>query len=297
MQATQTEEEKMPAEEKKKMEMVWSLVIRLGLLPANDMILLYGNLLLCEVITSPETLRGKSLKFCLTTDADFNQLVRMFGRLFSDGSERHLSVNIRVFCSEEFQPTDSDLTELSVLGPVLRQLEIWDSKHFTAELLPEFVSLEVLDLHGCEAVTDAGLRKLPTACVSLQSLNIGGCTAVTDYGIERLPDLKDLGHVDLSGCGGITVVGVCSLKWVPSLRSLNVSMCSGMTNGCMLLIAECIALQRLNLSFCENVTDVGAHALCKLVLLEKLGLIGCGNVSHDAKNYLRVCLPRCAMSM
>ena len=67
----------------------------------------------------------------------------------------------------------------------------------------------MLNLSGCDQITDAGLKALAAGCHATNVLNLSGCDQITDEGVESLADgCPNINVLNLSGCDQITVDGI-----------------------------------------------------------------------------------------
>ena len=74
------------------------------------------------------------------------------------------------------------------------------------KLVSKCPRLQSLNLSGCKAIGDDGLKSLPMACPQLNELNLACIPQVTADGVGRVVDaLGDkLASVELGGCSGIS---------------------------------------------------------------------------------------------
>ena len=75
----------------------------------------------------------------------------------------------------------------------------------------------VVDLHGSNQITDAGLAAL-TSLASLTSLYLSSCKQITDAGVAALASLTSLTSQNLSWCRQITDAGVAALAQLTTLK-------------------------------------------------------------------------------
>lgn len=78
-------------------------------------------------------------------------------------------------------------------------------------------NLKVLDVSFCARVTDASLVRICQNLVNLEVLNVRRCRAVTDHGIKQVRRLKHLKELDISECEQLTseciIGGLCAADW------------------------------------------------------------------------------------
>ena len=137
-----------------------------------------------------------------------------------------------------------------------------------------FSKLRILNLDGCQSITDKSLTKVTKSCHQLQSLILSGCSNVTNTGLHAIGGgCSHLKSLDLTLCTKITNLGIdlglcdngepinCGFF---ELQTLSFRECHNITTACLMLVAQlCPHLQSLDLGECENVTDVGVTAVAR----------------------------------
>ena len=68
--------------------------------------------------------------------------------------------------------------------------------------LSPLAPLQDVDLSGCAALTDDGLRCLVASAPALCALNLSNCAAITTAGLWGLLPLRHLRRLVLQGCFG-----------------------------------------------------------------------------------------------
>ncbi len=111
-----------------------------------------------------------------------------------------------------------------------------------------------INLTGCRAITDQGLRVLPPSLVSLQ---LGDCLQITDQGLKELPKLTNLKSLDLSSCSNITDIGIALLTSCINITSLDLSRCRGLTDQGLKELSKLSNLESLDLKWCRGISDGG----------------------------------------
>lgn len=101
-------------------------------------------------------------------------------------------------------------------------------------------TLEVLNLDGCEKITDTSLMKIAENCLFLTDLDVSKCS-ITDNGLAFLARAKNLNLqiLSLSCCSRVTDKSLPSLgKLGKTLLGLNLQHCSGISNNLVDLLVE-----------------------------------------------------------
>ena len=117
--------------------------------------------------------------------------------------------------------------------------------------------LRIIELTGCDGVTDAAIDFLLGECIYLMELGLPSCkgvktsTASTGRTKQESNVMEDAGEIR-------TVVGGKNVK------TLNLSGCVNIEDGLLEMISvACPNLEAIDLSSCENVTDEGLMKLGK----------------------------------
>lgn len=132
-----------------------------------------------------------------------------------------------------------------------------------AQTVARMHNLRALVLEGVHRLSDEGLAKLGE-CHALEKLSIKGCSQVSDVGIAVFAaNCPHLHWLDISGCKRITHKGLFSIaKHLRGLKHLAMAHCTGASNsGLAALGAAQLPLTFLNLSSCSRITGTGLAAL------------------------------------
>lgn len=177
--------------------------------------------------------------------------------------------------------TDKDLDALVTCAPNLEILDLSGCDLLTNEGLahvPQLQNLKALNLAECEEITNAGLAPL-SGLQNLKHLNLTDCERITNVGLAHFAEFPSLTRLNLSGCSNISNSGVAHLSGCPGLEHLSLSGCWKITNVGLAHL-EHLLLNSLNLSRCEKITNAGLAAhLSKLQSLEYLNLSGCWKIT------------------
>lgn len=149
--------------------------------------------------------------------------------------------------------------------------------------------IEKLDLNHCEEVTDVGVWYVAKNCsMTLQQLNLIGCNKITENGIRSLSlTCSKITRLDFTDCNFITdEVLTCIAGGGWKLKTLILKRCKNISDTGISRIAKvCINLELLNLEDCSNVGELSKSSLrdignnCKL--LRYLNLNRCKRVTDD----------------
>src|SRR5215210_9338378 len=93
--------------------------------------------------------------------------------------------------SETETVTVDSSADIAVLSPRVRSIKGRNIGNAELSAIAHFPELEVLDLSGCEQITDLGLASLVVAH-RLRELNLTGCEEVTDDGMMYVAQLGTL---------------------------------------------------------------------------------------------------------
>ena len=123
------------------------------------------------------------------------------------------------------------------------------------------LNLELLDIAGCENITDSGLMYLSS---TLKELNINNCYQITDYGLVNLQNIP----LDVLDCSTIynNTIGDKGIKNISTLKLkvLNLGGCDNITDEGLYYLRNCFSLEKLDLSYCYNITKKGLEYLSGL---------------------------------
>ncbi|KAJ0170131.1 hypothetical protein K1T71_014059 [Dendrolimus kikuchii] len=153
--------------------------------------------------------------------------------------------------------------------------------------------LEVLNVQGCDILTDDSITKLGPC---MRRLCVSGCSRLTDASLlalaSRCPDLVTL---ELAQCTQLTDAGFQALaRSCRLLERMDLEECVLITDATLVHLAMgCPRLEKLTLSHCELITDYGIKQLsmspCAAEHLTVLGLDNCPLVTDVALEHLVYC--------
>ncbi|KAL6177873.1 hypothetical protein ACLB2K_049394 [Fragaria x ananassa] len=138
-------------------------------------------------------------------------------------------------------------------------------------------SISILQLMGCDSITDEGLSFLANGSTSktLNKLILECCPKITDTGVDLLRKMYSLEHLKIScraktsritDIGGVGISAILTLK-VLILKHLDVS------DPTMVALAQnCRNLEILDIGGCDKVTGAGICAFCSHKCLKRLKL-------------------------
>jgi hypothetical protein len=135
--------------------------------------------------------------------------------------------------------------------------------------LSAFSNLEILDLSG-QSITDGGLASLPQS-LPLEVIDISGCDAITDNGVKSLSRFTSLRTIAVqlnTNISSPAIEGISKL----SLRKLMLDWCYLIDDAAIQALVPIQTLTTLTLSGCERITDAGVAAIAKLRALRNLRL-------------------------
>jgi len=123
------------------------------------------------------------------------------------------------------------ITGLQSLPSNLKRLSLAHCTQITdAEFVRLIPKLELLILHGCVQMTDAGIAHI-TKLSSLTTLDLGWCTSLTDAALEHVATLTNLNELHLSGCTQLEKSE--PLHQLKCLQRLDVAKCTGFAPFCV----------------------------------------------------------------
>ncbi|KAK4432185.1 F-box protein [Sesamum alatum] len=135
-------------------------------------------------------------------------------------------------------------------------------------------NLEVLNLNGCQKISDLGIEFITYNCSKLKVFSIYWNVRVSDLGIGNLvKNCKLVIDLNLSGC-----------------KLLNLTRCIKLTDrGLQMILLKCSSLQSLNLYALSSFTDVAYKKISLLIHLRFLDLCGAQNLSDDGLSCIAKC--------
>lgn len=153
-------------------------------------------------------------------------------------------------------------------------------------------NLEILNLNGCQKISDKGLEAITYACSNLRVFSIYWNGRVTDVGTQHLvKNCKRVINLNFSGCKNISDK---SMQLVADayqeLESLNITRCTKLSDsGLQYILRKCSSLKSLNLYALSSFTDEVYKNMSLLSQLRFLDLCGAQNLSDLGL----VCIAKC----
>ncbi|KAK6117516.1 hypothetical protein DH2020_048736 [Rehmannia glutinosa] len=135
-------------------------------------------------------------------------------------------------------------------------------------------NLEVLNLNGCQKISDTGIELITYNCPKLKVFSIYWNVRVLYAKLQNLTDE--------------------SLKLIAEnyqgLQMLNLTRCIKLTDrGLKMILLKCSSLRRLNLYALSSFTDVAYKKISLLIHLQFLDLCGAQNLSDDGLSCIAKC--------
>ncbi|KAK9463572.1 uncharacterized protein V1516DRAFT_613893, partial [Lipomyces oligophaga] len=126
-------------------------------------------------------------------------------------------------------------------------------------------ALRVLDLSGCQEVTDNAVQRIIECAPKLRNLVLAKCLNISDRSMSYITKLgRSLHYIHLGHCGRITDAGVAELvRHCTRIRYVDFGCCPRLTNSAVRELASLPKLRRIGLVKCENITDTAIHALAQ----------------------------------
>ncbi|RXH76503.1 hypothetical protein DVH24_019391 [Malus domestica] len=162
-----------------------------------------------------------------------------------------------------------------------KHLELVKSKVTFILCQDSLQDLEVMNLNGCQKISDKGIEAITSACPSLKEFLSYWNVRVTDIGLAHLvKNCKHIVDLNVSGCKNLSDKSLQLIAQnYPELQLLNLTRCVKLTDsGLQQILHGCPSLHSLNLyalSRCVRVTDVGVIAVAQAcTFLEFLSLFG-----------------------
>ncbi|KAJ8448549.1 hypothetical protein Cgig2_012193 [Carnegiea gigantea] len=176
-------------------------------------------------------------------------------------------------------------------------------------------NVEILNLNGCQKISDRGIEAIASACLNLrvfsiywnvrynlsdksmqliadtyqelESLNITRCIKVSDQGLQFvLRKCSLLQSLNLYALSSLTDDAYKSISLLGRLRFLDLCGAQNLSDQGVACVAICRNLASLNLTWCVRVTDVGvisiAEGCTSLELLSLFGIVGVTDKSLEA---------------
>ncbi|XP_054390898.1 F-box/LRR-repeat protein 20 isoform X2 [Pongo abelii] len=177
------------------------------------------------------------------------------------------------------------------------------------------LSLRVLDLSSCVALTNRTLQAICTYLTHLSVLRLAWCRELCDWGLLGLGEpvqgnqsrpelehqasgtkdpcpepqgpsllmLRALQELDLTACSKLTDASLAKVLQFPQLRQLSLSLLPELTdNGLVVVARGCPSLEHLALSHCSRLSDKGwAQAASSWPRLQHLNLSSCSQLTEQ----------------
>lgn len=153
-------------------------------------------------------------------------------------------------------------------------------------------NIEILNLNGCQKISDAGIEFITCNCPKLKIFSIYWNIRVSDLGIRNLVNnCKFMIDLNLSGCKNVTDE---SLELIAEnyqgLQLLNLTRCVKLTDkGLQMVLVNCSSLESLNLYALSSFTDAAYKKISLLTHLQFLDLCGAQNLSDDGLSCIAKC--------
>lgn len=154
------------------------------------------------------------------------------------------------------------------------------------------LDLEILNLNGCQRISDKGIEAVTNTCPKLKVFSIYWNVRVTDVGITHLvKNCRYVVDLNLSGCKNITDKSLHLVAGnYQELESLNITRCIKMTDsGLQRILLNCSSLQNLNLHALSTLTDEAYKMISRLPHLRFLDLCGAQNLTDDGLSCIAMC--------
>ncbi|CAN8279916.1 unnamed protein product [Cochlearia groenlandica] len=154
------------------------------------------------------------------------------------------------------------------------------------------LSLECLNLNGCQKISDSGIEAVTSICPKLKVFSIYWNVRVTDASIRHLVEnCRNIIDLNLSGCKSLTDKGLQLVaESYQDLESLNITRCVKITDdGLLQVLHKCSSLQTLNLYALSGFTDKAYKKISLLDDLRFLDLCGAQNLSDEGLTHIAKC--------
>eukprot|EP00123_Amoebidium_parasiticum_P021399 comp6654_c0_seq1/m.2423 comp6654_c0_seq1/g.2423 ORF comp6654_c0_seq1/g.2423 comp6654_c0_seq1/m.2423 type:complete len:540 (-) comp6654_c0_seq1:75-1694(-) len=205
-------------------------------------------------------------------------------RVLSSSLPRLHTLNVD-YCYRVGDPGVESLGHLSQLTRLnIAHIDMLTDMGF-AELssLNGLVSLNVC---WCRELTDIGLVSTLSHMPRLQVLDVSGCENMTDATAELLGQMGSLRILNVSWCKKITDEGAAAIAGATTLEELDIGFCDRLSDEGVKSLAQLGRLRRLDISQCPQVTDEGVRALSNLTALTKLVALSCEFVTSSGYAFL-----------
>ena len=150
-------------------------------------------------------------------------------------------------------------------------------------------NLRILIMARCKGITHVGVQDVLYSLASLQTLNVSFCPQVNDEAFKILGRINRSNltvlYADNCNIGDETLHSVA--HGCKHLKSATFRWCHGVTDKGVTLLAEgCREIEAIDISSCYEVTDTAVDALSKsCVSLKSLSVSFCSKVTHESLRY------------
>jgi len=190
-------------------------------------------------------------------------------------------------------------SSLTDRGQAVRELNACFCRAVTDETLrslPKLPALQVLNLDGCQDISDEGLLAMAQRCTNLRSLSLYWNVKATDKGFNRLlraQQDKSLRSLSFSGCKHLSDETVQRIvERGPEVEVLDLTRCPKITDAGTLLVCKCMErLRVLRLYAMAQLSPQAFVSLRELVFLEELDLCGCRIEDGPLCEFLSAAMP------
>ncbi|XP_074307028.1 F-box protein At3g58530 [Silene latifolia] len=153
-------------------------------------------------------------------------------------------------------------------------------------------NLEILNLNGCQKISDKGIEAITSACPTLRVFSVYWNVRVTEVSIQNLVKYcKNVIDLNLSGCKNISDRSMQLIAdSYHELESLNITRCIKITDdGLKCILSKCPSLQSLNLYALSSLTDKVYKNISLVNQLKFLDLCGAQNISDQGLSSIAKC--------
>jgi hypothetical protein len=197
-------------------------------------------------------------------------------------------------CSNLKSFKDEDLLNLSTMTN-LTELFLNNNSGITGEAFKKFGHLEklqVVQLSGCEDLTNEGVRALCSASPFILDLNLAACEKLDGKALQHVKQLSKLRNLNLAGIESLKDSDLQNLAALKNtLSSLNLEGCTNITSGAAAHIASLTNLSHLNITTCDQISDSFLDAIKEMKQLKNINVTGCPKISKEALEALRKARP------
>lgn len=186
--------------------------------------------------------------------------------------------------------TDKYLRVIFLELSQLREFRISNASGITDLLLelipsePYLEKLRIIDITGCNAITDKLVEKLVVCAPRLRNVVVSKCFQITDASLRALSHLgRSLHYIHLGHCSHITDFGVAALvRACHRIQYIDLACCTQLTDWLLVELTNLPKLRRIGLVKCNMITDNGIVELVsrrgERDCLERVHLSYCTNL-------------------